>query len=118
MLALSTTKNQHILAAYGRLFYSWPTASALGFFVTQIHQCQRQVERMGTRTMPEHHGAWWSYPIYASGFLVAAMSPEQWLMVLSILAVLTRLAIDVPTAIEKYRPKFDRFAAWLSRLWP
>lgn len=72
---------------------------------------------MGTRVMPESHGAWWSYPIYASGFLVAAMSPEQWLFTLSILAVLARLAIDVPTAIDKHRAKIDRFISWISRLW-
>ncbi|MCK9468106.1 MAG: hypothetical protein M0Q49_01705 [Porticoccaceae bacterium] len=73
---------------------------------------------MGTRAMPEHHGAWWAYPIYASGFLVAAMSPEQWLMTLSILAVVARLAIDVPTVIAKYRPQISRLIDWVSRLWP
>ena len=88
------------------------------FFLAAIHQCQRQVENMGTRTMPEHHGAWWAYPIYASGFLVAAMSPEQWLMTLSLLAVIARLAIDVPTAIAKYRPQISRLFDWVSRLWP
>lgn len=72
---------------------------------------------MGTRAMPESHGAWWSYPIYASGFLVAAMSPEQWLFTLSILAVLARLAIDVPTAIEKHKPRLKKFISWISRLW-
>lgn len=98
----------------GGVFYLWsPQREKIN-----PHRCLRQVDSMGITTMPEHSGAWWSYPIYASGFAVAAMSPDQWLMTLSILAVLARLAIDVPTVIAKYRPKFDRLVQWVSKLWP
>jgi len=68
---------------------------------------------MGTTTMPEHGGgAWWSYPIYAAGILAGTMSPEQWLMGLSILAVLVRLGIDVPALASRHARLFERIMKW------
>lgn len=67
------------------------------------HRCLRQVDSMGTTTMPEHSGAWWSYPIYAAGLFVGVMSPEQWLVALSLVAVIIRIVIDLPKAGESVK---------------
>lgn len=57
---------------------------------------------MGTTAMPESgHGAWWSYPIYAAGLFVGVLSPEQWLVFLSIVAVVIRIANDASPLIAK-----------------
>lgn len=54
-------------------------------------------------TMEDHSGAWWSYPIYAAGLFVGVMSPEQWLVALSLVAVIIRIVIDLPKAGESVK---------------
>lgn len=62
---------------------------------------------MGTTTMPESsHGAWWAYPIYAAGIAIGAMSPEQWLIALSLVAVIIRIIIDLPNLCASLRRLF------------
>lgn len=67
------------------------------------------------RSYMDHSGAWWSYPVYAAGFVVAKMSPDDLLLTLSIVAVLVRLGIDTPTLVDKYSPKVEKIVNWLKR---
>lgn len=55
--------------------------------------------------MDDHgaEGAWWAYPIYVVGLVVGMMSPEQWLIALSLVAVIIRIIIDIPRACEAIR---------------
>lgn len=52
---------------------------------------------MGTQVMESHNGAWWSYPVYAAGFFVGSLSPQDWLVSLSLVAVMVRIVSDIPT---------------------
>jgi hypothetical protein len=64
-----------------------------------------------------------SYTIYAAGFFVGAMSPEDWLIVLSLIAVSLRLIRDARGLCED-EAKFPflarqaaSFKAFLGRQW-
>lgn len=67
------------------------------------------------RSNMDHSGAWWSYPVYSAGLIVAKLSPDDLLLTLSIVAVLVRLGIDTPTLVDKYSPKVEKIVNWLKR---
>lgn len=59
---------------------------------------------MGQKDMGDHApGSWMSYTIYAAGLSIGALSPEQWLVVLSLIAVLIRIIIDLPKLFLSFR---------------
>lgn len=68
------------------------------------------------RTMSEAHtGGLWAYLIYLFGTIVGLMSPQEWLVALSLVAVILRIVIDLPKFISVFvthRPVRSVFA-WL-----
>lgn len=64
--------------------------------------------------MEPHQGGWWSYPVYAAGFFVGSLSPQDWLVSLSLVAVMVRIVSDIPAFFSSgnkiarwFRDKFN-----------
>lgn len=53
--------------------------------------------------MHDSPGSLLSYTIYSAGVVIGSLSPEQWLIFLSIIAVLVRLPVDLHRGYKAYR---------------
>jgi hypothetical protein len=62
--------------------------------------------------MPDHTGSWWSYPVYAAGIVIGAMSPQDWLIALSLLAVVIRIITDLPAFIGTFSKLAAKIKEW------
>ena len=62
--------------------------------------------------MTDQPGAYWSYPIYAAGLVVGAMSPQEWLVALSLVAVVIRIVTDLPAFIGTFSRVADKWRRW------
>lgn len=69
-------------------------------------------------TAESHTGSWWSYPIYLIGVAVGAFSPEEWLVILSLVAVVMRIVIDLPRFLgtwddhRPFRKAWEKVKSW------